>query len=227
MRLSLSGLLFLLGSIQLSDIRTLLKKHVKDAKFGFIPSKGPDFKNLKLGVVSLWNLPNKHKLMNPETRSKVIQAFVVEHDFERAFQVIQKSKSYARFVPTFLTSFWSDPAGGVQTFQHKMKEISGKLSDSEFLQQLEKTNDEDLRSAAQTAKALAQTELLSSIDGVVEKLTRAALGMKRELCRKEAQVQVEKEEREVLNSALPEFIREINKKSNVGQNSYAYLYLKG
>jgi hypothetical protein len=108
-----------------------------------------------------------------------------------------------------------------------MKQIASKVSDSDFLQKLEGTNDEDLRSAAQTAKALAQTELLSSIDIVVEKLTHAVLAMQRELSGKKAQLQVEEEEREVLSNALVEFIREINKKSDGRQNSYAYLFLKG
>ena len=224
-RLSPSGLSFFPGSIQLSDIRTLFEKHVKDAKFGCIPSKGPDFKTLKLGVISLWHLPNKHKLTHPETRSAVIQALVVEHDFKRAFQVIQRrSNRFVRFISSL--PFWSDPEEA-QSFQNKMKQIAGKLSDSEFLQKLEENNDEDLRSAAQTAKALAQTELLSSIDGVVEKLTHAVLEMKREHCGKEAQLQVEKEEREVLNNALVDFIREINRNSDGRQNSYAYLSLKG
>ena len=230
MRPSPSTLPFLPGSIQLSDIRTLyprfesiFEKHVKDAKFRSIPSKGTDFKTLKLSLISLWHLQNKHKLTHPETLSALIQALVVEHDFQRAYKLILKQSSFwDRCV-----SLIRPDSGGVESFKHETKECAGKVSDSEFLQKLEGINDEDLRSAAQMAKALAQTELLSSIDIVVKKLTHAVLAMQREVRGKDAQLQVEKEEKEVLNNGLVEFIREINKKSDGWQNSYAYLFFEG
>jgi hypothetical protein len=45
-------------------------------------------------------------------------------------------------------------------------------------------------------------------------MTHDVLAMQQELCGRQAQLQVEKEEREVLKNALVDFIREINKKSD-------------
>ena len=218
--LSPNGSSFLPDSIRLSDIRVLypsfdsvFEKHVKDAKFGGIPSKAPDFKALKLGVITLWDLQREHKRMRPETRSALIQALVVERDFQQAFQVIQNRSN---FITRWFSSLRSDPRGAV-SFKNGMKIKASQLSDSEFLQQLESTDEEDLRSAAQLAKALGQTELMSSIDGMVKKLTHVVLVMQQEVCGREVQLQVYQEEREVLNNALVEFIREINKKSALEQ----------
>lgn len=82
------GLIILLGSIQLSNVRALyptfeniFERHIKDAKFDGVPMKGRDFRDLKLGVVSLWHLEGDDKHMSPERRSALIQA-LVEHYFQ-------------------------------------------------------------------------------------------------------------------------------------------------
>ena len=211
---------FLPDPIRLSDIRRLypsfdsiFEKHVKNAGFVDILSKGRDFKALKLGVVSLWNLQRKHKRLRPEMRSALIQALVVEHDFHQAFEVVQRTSNvFTRWI----LSFWSDKGGAV-SFENGMQIAASQVSDSQFLQQLEGTDEEDLRSAAETAKALGQTELLSLIDGMVKKLTHAVLAMQQEVCGREVRLRVDQVEREVLNDALVEFIREVNKKSARGK----------
>ena len=166
-------------------------------------------------MIALWDLQREYKRIRPEMRSALIQALVVGRDFQQAFQVIQKrSNVFTRF----FSSLWSDPRGAA-SFKNEMKITASRISDSQFLQELESIDEEDLRSAAQSAKALGQTELLSSIDGMVKKLTHAVLAMQQEVCGREVQLQVDQEEKEVLNSALVEFIREVNKKSARGQKS--------
>jgi hypothetical protein len=113
----------------------------------------------------MWWLQNENKRMRPEARSALIQALVVEHDFQGAFQVIQKSSRIFSLAGCSLIR--SDPRGA-ESFKIEMQRTAAPVSDSHFLQMLENTNEEDLRSAAQTAKALALTELSSSIDGVVK-----------------------------------------------------------
>lgn len=215
----------LLASIQvrLADIRALfpefesvLEKHVKEVRFSGIPSKDQDFKALKLGMVSLSHLSeNKH--MRPAHRSELIQALVVKQDFQGAFQVSQR---YSGFFGRWNLNSWfrSDPKGA-ELFRRKMQEAAARLSDSQFLQNLENTNEEDLQSAAQTAKTLALAALLSSTDRVVKKLTNTVLVMLRAHDVRQVQCQVEREESKVLAIALVEFIREVNNKSAGGKNS--------
>ncbi|KAH9027877.1 hypothetical protein EDB85DRAFT_1892774 [Lactarius pseudohatsudake] len=195
-RFSPSGSLLLLDSVRLPDIRAqyptfenIFEKYIKDARFDDVPRKGREFRALKLGLISLWQLQSEHKHLGRESRSALVQALVFGHDFQQAFQLIQKSP----------------------------------ILRLDFLQHLESINDEDLRLAAQSAKALAQTELSSSIDAVVKKITHAVQAMQQDLRGREVQLQVEDEEREELKGALVEFVREINKKSVQGQDSTIFL----
>ncbi|KAH9165762.1 hypothetical protein EDB89DRAFT_2008009, partial [Lactarius sanguifluus] len=205
------------NSVRLPDIRaqyptfeTIFEKCIKDARFDDVPRKGREFKALKLGLISLWQLQSEHKHLGRESRSALVQALVYGRDFQQAFQIIQKRSNV---VVRFISSFWPD-SSGAEAFKNDMKKTAAQFSDSEFLQHLESINDEDLRLAAQSAKALAQTELSSSID---------AEAMQQDLRGREVQLQVENEEREELKGALVEFVREINKESVKGQNSTIFL----
>ncbi|KAH9026661.1 hypothetical protein EDB84DRAFT_1589144 [Lactarius hengduanensis] len=172
--------------VKLSDIRALypefegtFEKCVKDAKFGDVPRKGQDFKALKLGVISLWHHLDQNKRLRSETRSALFKALVIDHNYQEASKILSKrSNALSRL-------FWSlwDPKGE-ESFQIKMKKTAAKFSDSQFLQQIETqcTNDEDFRHVVQIAKTLAQTELLSSVDAVVKKVTRAVLKMQQVNC---------------------------------------------
>ncbi|KAH8993667.1 hypothetical protein EDB83DRAFT_2304539 [Lactarius deliciosus] len=213
--------------VKLSDIRALypefegtFEKCVKDAKFGDVPRKGQDFKALKLGVISLWHFLDQNKRLRSETRSALFKALVIDHNYQEADKILSKrSNALSRW-------FWSvwDPKGE-ESFQIKMKKTAAKVSDSQFLQQIETqcTNDEEFRHVVRIAKTLAQTELLSSIDAVVKKMTRVVLKMQQVNCGRSVQLQVENEETGVLNNALVEFIREINKQSVARQHSTIYL----
>ncbi|KAH9016242.1 hypothetical protein EDB85DRAFT_1898280 [Lactarius pseudohatsudake] len=212
--------------VKLSDIRALypefegtFEKCVKDAKFGDIPRKGQDFKALKLGVISLLHPLDQNKNLRSETRSALFKALVIDHDFQHASKILSKS-SYA--ISRWFRSLWADPK---ESFQIKMKKTAAKVPDSQFLQQIETqcTNDEGFRNVVQIAKTLAQTELLSSIDAVVQKMTDAVLEMQQVNCGRSVRLKVENEERGVLNNALVEFIREINKQSVARQHSTIYL----
>ncbi|KAH8979281.1 hypothetical protein EDB92DRAFT_1980226 [Lactarius akahatsu] len=216
--------------VKLSDIRALypefegtFKKYVKDARFDDVPRKSRDFRLLKLGVISLWRLLDQNKRLRSETRSALLKALVIDHNFQQAFKLLPKrSNAVARWI----SSFWADPKGE-ETFKTEMKQTAARVPDSRFFQQLEArlegTNDEDLRSAAQNAKALAQTELLSSIDTVVEQMTFTVLEMQQNTCGRSVHLQIANEEREVLNNARVAFIREINKHSVGRQNPTVHI----
>ncbi|KAH9054525.1 hypothetical protein EDB87DRAFT_1580466 [Lactarius vividus] len=217
-----------LDPVKLSDIRALypefedaFKKHVKDAKFDDVSRKSQEFRALKLGVISLWHLLEQNKRLPSETRFALFKALVIDHSFQQAFKLLPKRSNVVR-VARWISSFWADQKAE-ETFKNKMKQTAAHVPDSQFLQRLEGTNDEDLRSVAQNAKALAQSDLLSSIDSVVEKMTHTVLKMQRDNCGRSVHLQIANEERDVLNNALVEFIREINKQSVGRQNSTIHL----
>jgi hypothetical protein len=194
-------------------IENIFDRHIKDAKFDGEPMKGRDFKDLKMAVTSLWHLQDKHKRMHPDTRVALIQALVIERDFQQASELIQKTANFM----SISRREWVDPRE-TEKFKHEMKKAAAQFSDSQFLRRLEDTNDKFLRLAALNAKPLAQTELSSSIDTVVKTLTHDVLAMQQEICGRQVHLQMENEEMEVQKNALVEFIREINKKSAMGQN---------
>lgn len=193
---------------------TIFARHIKDAKFDGVPIKSRSFRELKLGVVSLVHILNEHKRLRPETRSDLFQALVVEHNFQQAVSLLPRRSS---ILTRWISSFWSN-TGEDESFKYEMKRTAAQISDSQFLQEIESTDDEDMRSAAQRAKSLAERELSSLIDGVVKTMTHDILIMQQDLCGRQAQLLVENEEREVLKSALVDFIREINKASTKALN---------
>lgn len=194
-----------------------MEKHVKDVRFSGIPSRDQHFRALKLGMISLSHLHSENKRMRPAHRSELIRALVVEQDFQGAFQVSQRSSGFlARW--NWFSWFRSD-SKGAESFRSDMQKAAARVSDSQFLQDLENTNEEDLQSAVQAAKTRALEVLLSSTDGVVKKLTNAVLVMLRGHGEREVRRQVEREESKVLAIALVDFIREINNKSAGGKTS--------
>jgi hypothetical protein len=212
--------------MRLSDIRRLyptieniIESNIEDAIVDYIPTRCWDFKVLKFGVIALSQLLGENKHLHREARSALFQAFVVEHNFQKALEILPIG---SHFPTRWTSSFWSDLRAGEfneGSFNKEMRKTVALVSDSQFLQQLESTNDEDMRSVVQIANALAQTELSSSIDVVTTKMTHAAMATQQDVYGRDMQLQVENEETEVLNIALVEFIREINKTSTGRQNS--------
>jgi hypothetical protein len=214
--------------MRLSNIRALypafeniFERHVKDAKFDGVPMKGRSFRYLKLGVISLIKILDEHQRLRRETRSALFQALVVDHDFQQALSLLPKKSN---IITRWISSFWSD-AGEDESFKYEMKRTAAQVPDSQFLLDLERFDDEDLQSAAQKARALAKRELSSSIDAVVTTMTNDVLAMQQDLCGRQAQLLVEKEEREVLKIQLVEFIREINMMLAKSKNSCVSFFI--
>ncbi|KAH8986573.1 hypothetical protein EDB86DRAFT_2954862 [Lactarius hatsudake] len=219
------------NSVHLSDIRlfypafeSIFQKHVKNAKFDGVLKKSLDFKALELDVLSLWHLQEKHGHLRPETRSALVQALLIEHDYQRALgllEVAHGSANGSSVIPCSVSSL--SGSRGAESFKNQMTTAAANLPDSRFLERLESAQDEDLRSVVRSAKTLAQRELSYSIDAVVDEMTHAVLMMQQELCRINIQVQVEKEERKALDDALVKFVREINERSAGRGNSTVYI----
>ena len=208
--------------MQLSDIRvmypafeSIFETHVRDAKFDALPMKAQAFRAHKLAIISLFHILDKYKHLGRDAQSALFQALVVERNYQKALNLLpRRSNRITRWV----SSLWSDDRED-EAFKYDMKRKAAQIPDSQFLRDLENTNDENLQSAAQRAKTLAQRELSFSINEVVRTMTYDVLAMQKDLCGRQALLQVDNEEREILNTALVQFIREINKKSAKGQRS--------
>lgn len=205
-----------MGLVKLSEIRRrypkfkdIFKKHIQDAKFDGAPIKSRSFRDLKLGVVSLLHILDEHQRLGSETRSALFQALVVEHNFQQALNSLPRKSS---ILTQWISSFWSD-TGECESFKSEMKRSAAEISDSKFLQNIESIDDEDLRSAVQKARGHAKRELSSLIDAMVKMMTHDILIMQQDVRGRQAQLEVENKEREVLKTALVGFIREINKTS--------------
>ena len=210
--------------MRVSDIRALdptfegtFQKHVKAARFDVVLKRSRDFKALKSDVISLWCLQEGHKRLRPAVGSDLIQALLVEHNFKRALELVEKTdgntnepSGVARVVSYFSRE---------ESYENQIKSTAANLPDSQFLQRLQSIDDIEMRSTVLNAKALAQQGLSYSIDSVVGKMTHAVLAMQQDRCKMSVKVEVENEERKVLDDALVQFIREINKKSAGWHNS--------
>jgi hypothetical protein len=209
-----------LDPLCLADMRALypkfeglFQKHVKDARLDGISKKSPEFKTLKLDVMSLWALQEKHDPLHPATRSALIQALLVEHNVQLALQLLESAEvnNNGSGMVTRFVSYWSG-SRGEEYFKNQMKTAAAKNPDSHFLKQLDMIEEKDLRPTVQNAKALAHKELSRSIDTVVNNMTHAVLAMQQDHCKMAVQAEVDNEERNVLDDARVEFIREINKR---------------
>jgi hypothetical protein len=193
---------------------------VKDARLDGVSKRSQEFKALKLGVISLWSIEEKHGRLRPAARPALVQALLVDHNIQLAWQLVEgmEQNTNGSNMVTRIVSYWSG-SRGEENFRTQMKTAAANLPDSQFLQRLESTDDKDLRSTVQNAKALAHKELSRSIDTAVNNMTHAVLAMQQDNCKMAVHVEVDNEEKKALNNSLLEFIREINKKSAGQRNS--------
>ena len=214
-----------LDPLRLSDIRalypnfeSLFQRHVKNARFDDVSKRSQKFKTLKIGVISLLSFEEKHGRLPPATRPAFVQAIIVEDNVELARQLVDGTEQNGNGSSTVsrIVSYLSGSRGG-ESFRAQMKTAAAKSPDSQFLQWLESTDDQDLRSTVQSAKALAHEEISRSIDKFVSTMTHAVLEMQQDKCKMAVQTEVDKNEKKALNDTVVEFIRQIN--TNSGQSA--------
>jgi hypothetical protein len=213
---------FLLEPTRVDDLRQLhrdfngiYKRHVDEAKFDGV--KGHEFKSLKERLIAVRHLLEKHPDVGPGKRTELIQAVLSEDNLQRAQQIFPKSDKNNQSGKT--SSYWSTFTGlfsgsketDEESLRTDVKKITSSTSDSSFLLQLEGVDDRDLEVAIKAAVDLACSQLSSSIDTAVKKMTHAVLRMQQDECRKLMQREIETEERKVLDGKLAEFIQVINK----------------
>jgi len=192
--------------------------HLQSAKFDVV--KAANFKSLKGRLIFVHRLLKERQELASETRADLIQA-LFSGDLRRAKQISSNSDkpqgagkgSLFKFLP--VTGLVSK---GIQKYslQREMKELAEGVSDSDFLLNIKGISDEDLRIPIQEAEELAHTQLSSSIDTTVGKVTRAMLAQQAAY-KQSIRREVEANERKALSRILVNFIQDINKCS-VGQS---------
>ena len=190
--------------------------HIEDAKFNVL--KGSDYKFLKERLMFVRYILKEHQELSPGKRTELVQALLSEDDLRHAQQVIAKSDKNKDSEKTSLFSkltsilTWSCGPGTDEEFLRKeMRKVANVISDSKFLLEVAGIEDENLKTPIQEAVTLAHTQLSSSIDSTVKKLTHAVLRMQQEECNKMLQHEIEAEQRKELGSILVNFIRDVNK----------------
>ena len=197
-----------------SEFNTIYKQHVEDAKFGVV--KGSGFKFLKRRLTFICHLLGEYRDVTPKKRTELIDALLSEDDILHAQRVLKSetNKGHGKTV-----SFSWLRVTNEEYLRKEMDKIANGISDSKFLLELKGIEDEDLKVSIQEAVALAKTQLGSSVDATVDKLTHAVLRMQQDECKKNLQHEVEAEQRKVLAGALVNFIRDVNKNSVGRRNS--------
>ena len=192
------------------DFNTIYKRHIEDAKFDVV--KGHGFKFLKRRLTFICHLLREHRDITAEKRTEFIDALFSEDDVCDAQLIINNLKS-EKTKGSRKTSRLSLKFTDEESLRKEMKKIANNISDSEFLLELKGIEDEDLKDPIQEATVLANTQLASSVDATVRKLTHAVLKMQQDECKKNIRHEIETEQRKVLDGALVKFIRDVNENS--------------
>ena len=198
------------------DFNTVYERHVEDAKFDVM--KGRDFKFLKTRLTFICHILREHRDITPKKRAELIKALLSEDDLRHAQRVINESDKNKEHETTSwfstFTSLLAWPKDTDEESLHKeMKKLANNISDSDFLLRLKGIEDEDLKVPIQEVVALANTQLSSSVNVTVKKLTHAVLKMQQDKCKKNIQHEIETKQRNVLGGVLVDFIRDVNKNS--------------
>jgi hypothetical protein len=215
---------FLLEPTRVDDLRQLYRdfnriynRHVDDAKFDVV--KGHEFKSLKERLIAVRHLLEKHPEVGPGKRAELIQVVLSEDNLQRAQQIFPKSDKNKQSGKT--SSLWSTFTGFVlgsketdeESLRRDVEKMTSSVSDSTFLLQLKGVHDKDLEAAIQVAVDLACSQLSSSIDTAVKKMTHAVLRMQEDECKRFMEREIGTEERKELGGKLADFIHAINEVS--------------
>jgi hypothetical protein len=216
---------FLLEPTPVDDLRQLYrdfngiyKHHVDNARFDVV--KGHKFRSLKERLIAVRHLLEKYPEVDPGKRTKFIRAVLFEDNLQREQQISPKpdrnnqSGKTSSLWSTFTVFFSGSKETDEESLLTEVKKITSSTSDSSFLLQLGGVDDKDLEVAIQAAVDLACSQLSSSVDATVKKMTHAVLQMQQEESKRLMRREIETEEQKVLGGKLADFIQVINKVSD-------------
>ncbi len=146
-------------------------------------------------------------------RSDLIQKILFEGNFWHAQQILTKLET--KKSPNVGTrgtagSHFHGSIGSEDALKGEMKRLAASVSDSQFLLDIKKIGDKEMRTVIEQVEDVVYEQLGYSIDKAVEAMTRIVLDMQKKRCRKSMQQKIESEKTKLLKGALTEFIRDIN-----------------
>ena len=200
------------------DLNRIYKGHFDDARFDVV--KGHEFKSLKERLIAVLHFLEKYPESVTGKRTELIHAVLSEDNPQRAQQIFPKSdkKSQSGKTPSlwsiFMGFFSRSKGTDEELLQNDGKKITSDISDSNFLLKLKDINDKELEAPIQAAVDLACSQLSSSIDTVVKKMTNKVAQMQQAKCKRSLQCEIEADERTELDGRLQDFIQAINKVSD-------------
>jgi hypothetical protein len=189
---------------------------MQNARFSVALRRDPNFENRKLRMVAVRHLLDKHRNLPTEARLELIQT-LLKGDFHRAQNLLSKADGKKRAD----SSDWGShfPSGSGDFLNRHMRMLAGNISDSQFLLDMNDILDTETRSAIQEVQALAHARLASTVHATVKAMTRNVLAMQLDSCTRSIQHEMESEGRKSLNTALTEFIRDVNARSSERRDS--------
>ena len=220
--------------MRISDLESLYpnfqstyQTQMQKARFDNVLQRDSYFAKWKLRLISIRSLLEKHRPLPPEMRSDLIQKILIEGNFWHAQQILTKleDKKLPNVGMRGTGSRFHGPvgSGSEDILMREMKKFAASVSDSQFLLDIKKLEDEEMRNVIDQVENLVYENLGYSIDNVVEAMTHIVLDMQKKRCRKSLKQEIESKEKELLKAALTEFIRDINRLS-VGQRDSCVIF---
>lgn len=220
--MTVSQLTLSLELARVDDLRRLYrgfsaiyKGRVEDANFGVV--KGEKFTSLKERLAFVRHILNERRDMGPEERREFVQPLLSEGGSHHANHKSDDYRQQGHGKTSLFTKLKGIlPRSGAtneESLSSEMKKIADGISDTDFLLWLKGIEDKDLEALAQETVHIAHTQLSSSIDATVNRMTRDVLQMQKEECKRKIQLELETKQRKVLGDARMNFIRDVNNKS--------------
>lgn len=194
------------------NFQSTYQTHMQKAGFDNVLQRNSYFATWKLRLISIRSLLEKHRPLHPEIRSDLIQKILFEGNFWHAQQILTRleDKKSPNVGMRGTGSRFHGPIASEDTLKREMKKLAASVSDSQFIHDMKKIGDEEMRTVIEQVENLVYEQLGYSIDKAVGAMTRVVLDMQKKRCRKSMQLKVEIEGKKLLKAALTEFIRDIN-----------------
>ena len=195
------------------DFDGIYNRHVVDAKLDTV--KKAEFRSLKERLITVHHLLEKYPELAPGRRTELIHAVLSEDNLHHVQQIFPKpDKDNQPSLWSIVKGFFSGSKDtDEESLRMDVKKKTNSVSDSKFLLELKGVDDKDLEATIQAAVGLACSQLSSSIDKAVKKMTHAVLRMQEDECKRSVQLRIEMEERKEHRRKLADFIHAINEVS--------------
>ncbi len=205
------------------EFQEIYQNHFQSARFDTVLRRDGSFGDRKLRVVSVQHVLGKHQRLRRKKRAKLVQS-LLGSDFVSAQRILQESRRPSVvFVKTLVaTAVGARPpsTSDNESLKREMKSLSARISDSQFLLEMQGVNDEALHSIIQEIEALSHSLLSSLIDTAVVAMSHAVMAMQQDAFRRNIEREIESDEMKRRNEELVGFIRELNAQSAWRKDRY-------